>query len=135
MQEHNSCVHYAALSALSCVHEDIKNNGVGHLVEASTPAFIGKLIAALPGYTRKNVRQTYETLIQAVQTVAVCLEDPDVVKVRSLLNLARIQAVQTVAICLEDPDVVRVRPLLNLALTQPALRSSCLLYTSPSPRD
>ena len=82
MQEHNSCVHYAALSALSCVHEDIKQNGVGHIVEADTPAFLAALISALPKYTKKNVRQTLETLIQAVQTVAVCMEDPDIVRVR-----------------------------------------------------
>jgi hypothetical protein len=80
-------VHYAALSALSCVHEDIKCNGVGHLIEATNPAFLRTLVTALPRYTRKNVRQALETLIQAVQAVVVCLEDPEIVRVRPRLAL------------------------------------------------
>jgi hypothetical protein len=81
MQEHNECVHYAALSALSCVHEDIKTNGVGHLVDGTVAPLITRIISHLPQYSRRNVRQALETVIQMVQAVPVCMEDPDIIRV------------------------------------------------------
>lgn len=82
VQEHNVCVHYAALSALSCVHEDLKHYQAGAMLESSAPDTLRTLVALLPHYTKRNVRQAFETLIQIVRAVPVCMEDPDIIKVR-----------------------------------------------------
>jgi hypothetical protein len=76
-------VHYAALSALSCVHEDVKHNNAGYLLDGCAPGFLRTLVAILPRLTRRNARQALETLIQAVQAVPLCMEDPDVIHVRA----------------------------------------------------
>ena len=74
-------MHYAALSALSCVHEDVRVHQCGHCIEAEAPAFLRALVAQMPHYTKRNVRQALETLVQAVQAVTICMEDRDVIQV------------------------------------------------------
>jgi hypothetical protein len=82
MQEKNTCVHHAALSALSCIHEDIKHYRAASLIEASVGDTLRALVSWLPHFTRKNVRQAFETLIQVVLCVPVCMEDNDLIQVR-----------------------------------------------------
>lgn len=90
LQEHNVCVHYAALSALSCVHEDVKHYQAGAMLEAAAPETLRTLVALLPHYTKRNVRQALETLIQIVRAVPICMEDPDIIKARLLQHGLRL---------------------------------------------
>lgn len=81
VQEKNTCVHHAALSALSCIHEDIKHYRAAALIENSVGDTLRALVSWLPHFTRKNVRQAFETLIQVVLCVPVCIEDSDLIQV------------------------------------------------------
>jgi hypothetical protein len=40
LQERNSAVVYAALSALSCVHEDVRHSNAGYLLDGFAPPFL-----------------------------------------------------------------------------------------------
>eukprot|EP00892_Ulva_mutabilis_P002006 jgi/Ulvmu1/11806/UM080_0017.1 len=104
-QEHNICVHYAALSALSCVHEDLKHYQAGAMLEASAPETLHMLVALLPHYTKRNVRQAFETLIQIVRAVPVCMEDPDIIQMYMEPLVERLG--------LSPPLNVEVMPLLD----------------------
>ena len=82
-------MHHAALSALSCIHEDIKHYRAAALIEPSVAATLRALASWLPHYTRKNVRQAFETLIQVVLCVPICIEDNDLIQVPHPLPHAR----------------------------------------------
>lgn len=81
-KEHNSCVHFAACSALATFFEEIQHSDAGSLVATQAPAVLHQLVALLPSYTRKNVRQALETLVQVVGAVPTSTRTPDVVRVR-----------------------------------------------------
>lgn len=77
-------MHHAALSALSCIHEDIKHYRAAALIEGSVADTLRALVSWLSHYTRKNVRQAFETLIQVVLCVPICIEDNELIQVSHL---------------------------------------------------